>query len=336
VSPTARPRAGRLQTWAAGPRDRVPSAPRIRPPRRRRRGCRTARRSGSPARPRSSRCRTAARRARRSCRARDRSRRAAPRARGARSPAAGSLVLLGQAVDEGLEIVRGGAPRKRTPVHEEARRAPHAERLAFLYARLEPRDVALAVHTGVVLVEVEPEAPSEVAEQRARVLPRLGPLVVGEQLVVHLPELALLSGALGGHGRVARPPPRATGRTLSFVPSPPPRFVVLVVVESGGGVARSPLRLVHDAPTLRGLRRIVRHSHLIVKQLAPRVPQEFLELRRSLEQPARPVQRLNALGQRAQHGEQALGAVRSVHFFRVIAHVPTFPDVSTARPPPHP
>src|SRR5207247_1887199 len=44
---------------------------------------------------------------------------------------------------------------------------------------------------------------SEVTEQRARVLPCLGPLVVVEQLVVHLPELALLSGALGGHRRIA-------------------------------------------------------------------------------------------------------------------------------------
>src|SRR5437773_9555816 len=136
--------------------------------------------------------------------------------------------------------------------------------------------------------------------------------------------------------RRSRPPPRATGRTFSFVPSPPPRFVALVVVESGGGVARPPLRLVHDAPTLRDFRRIVGHPHLIMKQLAPRVPQEFLKLRRSFEQPARPVQRLNALGQCAQHGEQALGAVRSVHLFRVIAHVPAFPDVSAARPPPRP
>src|SRR5437899_12656734 len=64
------------------------------------------------------------------------------------------------------------------------------------------------------------------------------------------------------------------------------------------------------------------------------VPQERLQLRRALAQPARAVQRLNALGQRAQHGEQALGAVRSVHLFRVIAHVPSFPDVSTAPPTP--
>src|SRR6266436_6366239 len=120
--------------------------------------------------------------------------------------------------------------------------------------------------------------------------------------------------------RRSRPPPPAAGRTLSFVPSPAPRFVVLVVVESGRGVALPPLRLVHDAPTLRDLRRIVRHPHLIVKQLAARVPQELLELRRAFEQPARP-------GQRPQHGEQALGAVRSVHFFRVIAHVPAFADV---------
>src|SRR5438093_1758220 len=203
MSPAAPRCAGPLQAWAADRRARVPSGLRIRPRRKRRRGCRTARRNDSPARPRSSRCRTAARRARRSCRARDTSRPAAPRARGARSPAAESLVLLGQAVDEGLEIVRGAASRVRTPVHEEARRSPHAERRAFLSARVEPRGVALVVHTGVVLVEIEPDGPGEVAEQRARVLPRLCPLVVVEQLVVHLPELALLAGALGGHRRIA-------------------------------------------------------------------------------------------------------------------------------------
>src|SRR6266480_7125487 len=75
----------------------------------------------------------------------------------------------------------------------------------------------------------------------------------------------------------SRPPPRATDRTVSFVPSPPPRLVVLVFVETGGRVARPALRLVHDPPTLRDLRRIVRHAHLIMKQLAPRVSEEILE-----------------------------------------------------------
>src|SRR5207245_9382246 len=136
--------------------------------------------------------------------------------------------------------------------------------------------------------------------------------------------------------RRSRLRPRATDRTLSFVSTPPPRFVVLLVLESSGGIARPPFRLVHDAPTLRDLRRIVRHAHLIVKQLAACIPQELLQLRRSLEQPARAVQRLNPLGQRAQHGEQALGAVRSVHLFRLIARVPAFPDASTAQPTPPP
>src|SRR2546425_6623730 len=194
ASPAAPRRAGPQQSGAAGWPARVPSAPRTRPLRRRRRGCRTARRNGSPARTRSSRCRTAARRARRSCRARDRSRRAAPPARGARAAARGSLVFLGQAVDESLEIVRGAASRVRTPAHEEARRSPHADLLPFLHARVQSRGVALAVHARVVLVEVQPNGLGEVAEQRARVLPRLGPLVVVEQLVVHLPELALLAG----------------------------------------------------------------------------------------------------------------------------------------------
>src|SRR5207253_8323191 len=82
----------------------------------------------------------------------------------------------------------------------------------------------------------------------------------------------------------------------------------------------------------RDLRRIVRHAYLIMKQLAPRVPQKLLELGRSLEQAARAVERLNTLSQRAQHGEQALRTVRSVHFFRVFAHGPAFPDMSTAPP----
>src|SRR5207302_663544 len=64
--------------------------------------------------------------------------------------------------------------------------------------------------------------------------------------------------------RRSRPPPRATGRTVSFVPGPPPRFVVLVFVETSSRVARPALRLVHDAPTLRALRRIVRPAHLPV------------------------------------------------------------------------
>src|SRR5690349_9571 len=101
--------------------------------------------------------------------------------------------------------------------------------------------------------------------------------------------------------RRSPPPPRATGRTLSFVSSPPPEFVVFVVVESGRRVSCLPLRLVHDAPTFSDLRRIVRHAHFIMKQLAPRISQELLQLRHSVEQAPGAIQRLNALRQGAQH-----------------------------------
>src|SRR5207253_1721527 len=128
--------------------------------------------------------------------ARDTSRPAAPRGRGARSPDGGSLVLLGQTVDECLEVVRCGAPLVGASVHVEAGRALHAARFTLLHAGLDAPGVALPVHAGVVLVEVEAEAAGELAEQAARVFPGLGPLVIGEQLVVHLPKLALLSRAL--------------------------------------------------------------------------------------------------------------------------------------------
>src|ERR1051326_6139584 len=179
---------------------------------------RTAPRSGWSGRTHSCRSRTGAGPARRSCTARDTSRRAAPRARGARSPAGASRVLLGQTVDECLEVIRCGAPLVGAPVHEKAGRALHAARFTFLHTGLDAAGIALAVHAGVVLVEIETDAPGEIAEQAARVLPGLGPLVIGEQLVVHLPELALLPGALSrergiagvgvrGEGKIAIAPP---------------------------------------------------------------------------------------------------------------------------------
>src|SRR5437764_14973940 len=85
-------------------------------------------------------------------------------------------VLLGQTVDECLEVVRGGASLVRAPVHVEARRAFHAAGFTLLYARLNAPRVALAVHAGVVLVEVDADGPREIADQAAWVLPRLGPL----------------------------------------------------------------------------------------------------------------------------------------------------------------
>src|SRR5213082_1102945 len=205
-------RAGPTPTRVAGPRARGPAGSRTPPRRTARREGPAAPRSGWSGRIHSCRSRTGAPPARRSCTARDTSRRAAPRARGARSPAGGSLVLLGQTVDECLEVVRCGAPLVGAPVHVEAGRALHAARFTFLHARLDAAGIALAVHAGVVLVEIEADAPGEIAEQATRVLSRLGPLVIGEQLVVHRPELALLPGALGRQRGIAGVRVRGEGK----------------------------------------------------------------------------------------------------------------------------
>src|SRR6266480_5404416 len=151
-------RAGPTPTRVAGPRARGPAGSRTPPRRTPRRGGPAAPRSGWSGRIRSCRSRTGAPPARRSCTATDTSRPGAPRARGARSPDGESLVLLGQTVDECLEVVRGGASLVRAPVHVEARRALHAAGFTLLYARLNAPGVALAVHAGVVLVEVDPMA----------------------------------------------------------------------------------------------------------------------------------------------------------------------------------
>src|SRR5437660_3634238 len=213
-------RAGPTPTRVAGPRARGPAGSRTPPPRTTRRGGPAAPRSGWSGRIRSCRSRTGAPPARRSCTATDTSRPGAPRARGAPSPDGESLVLLGQTVDECLEVVRGGASLVRAPVHVEARRAFHAAGFTLLYARLNAPGVALAVHAGVVLVEVDADGPREIAERAARVLPRLGPLVIGEQLVVHLPELALLPRALGRQRGVAGVRVRGEGKIAIAPPHP--------------------------------------------------------------------------------------------------------------------
>src|SRR5207247_1017610 len=51
---------------------------------------------------------------------------------------------------------------------------------------------------------IQAGGPGEVAEQGPRILTRLRPLMVGEELVVHLPELSLLAPALRGKRGVAR------------------------------------------------------------------------------------------------------------------------------------
>src|SRR5439155_10232625 len=156
------------------------------PPRRRTPpGRRTARRSDSSGRTRRHPCRIAARRSHRSCGARGRLRSATPPAREPRSPAAAaSLPALSQAVDQGLERVGRGVTVEPLAVHVERRRAADAERFALLQARLDAAGIALAVHAGVVLIEVDAGGFREVAKQRSRILAGLGPLVIAEQLVV--------------------------------------------------------------------------------------------------------------------------------------------------------
>src|SRR3989454_4245277 len=62
----------------------------------------------------------------------------------------------------------------------------------------------ISIGARVVLLEVQAAGFREISEQRAGVLPRLRPLVMLKQLVVHLPELALLTPALRGERGVAR------------------------------------------------------------------------------------------------------------------------------------
>src|SRR5437667_12269164 len=74
-------------------------------------------------------------------------------------------------------------------------------------------------------------------------------------------------------------PRRVARKTGSFLLTPPPRFVVLLVVEPGRRVEGALLRLFDEAAALRDLRRIVRESYFIVKQLAARVSEQLLQLR---------------------------------------------------------
>src|SRR5439155_27236605 len=128
-----------------------------------------------------------------------------------------------------------------------------------------------------------------------------------------------LAGGSAGTGprrrrRPARPGPDRTG---AFLRVPPPGFVVVGVVE--GRFVEAPLRLVDDAPALGDLGTVVGAAHLVVKQLAARVAEEFLELRRRVEQPAPPraVQLLYPFGQRAQQRHQAQRPLRTIDF---VAH----------------
>src|SRR5256886_16263762 len=71
-------------------------------------------------------------------------------------------------------------------------------------ACMDDRRYAGRIQASDVFVEIQAGGPGEVAEQGPRILTRLRPLMVGEELVVHLPELALLAPALRGKRGVAR------------------------------------------------------------------------------------------------------------------------------------
>src|SRR4029077_8284453 len=169
--------------------------------------------------------RTATHRSRRSCAARDRARRIVPRAPAPRSPGAGALVLAvcDQAVHHGLQPIRRRLSLERRALDVDLGRGVYSERDAFLQALVNAAGVSLAVHTGIVALDVEPDRLGELAKQPGRILPLLCPLVIEEQLIVHLPKLPLLPRALGGErrgfgvlvprqGKVAKTPLHLAGR----------------------------------------------------------------------------------------------------------------------------
>src|SRR6185503_8909817 len=124
--------------------------------------------------------------------------------------------------------------------------------------------------------------------------------------------------------------PPASCRTDSFRRDPPPRFVVVRLVERR--IVEPLLRLVYDAPAFGHFGRVVGAADFVMKQLTARVPQQFLKLRRRVQQPptALPVQLLNPLGQGSEQRHQALRALRTVDFF---AHRDLPGVIGNPRPP---
>src|ERR671938_589269 len=94
-------------------------------------------------------------------------------------------------VDERLELLVGLRAGEHDAVHEERRRAGHADLLARLLVRLDELRLLAAVEALVELGLVELQV-LRVALQRGR----LERLLVREQRVVHLPVLPLLAGAV--------------------------------------------------------------------------------------------------------------------------------------------
>src|SRR3989454_9954075 len=110
--------------------------------------------------------------------------------------------------------------------------------------------------------------------------------------------------------RLPAPPPSRRIDSCQRIPSP--RLVVVRIVQRQVATTH---RLFNDAAALRDVRSVVGAPHFVVKQLAARIAQQLLQLRRRVEQPARPVQLLYALGQSPEQRDEALRSLGAVNFF---------------------
>src|SRR3989442_11575695 len=110
--------------------------------------------------------------------------------------------------------------------------------------------------------------------------------------------------------RLPAPPPSRRIDSCQRIPSP--RLVVVRIVQRQVATTH---RLFNDAAALGDVRSVVGAPHFVVKQLAARIAQQLLQLRRRVEQPARPVQLLYALGQSPEQRDEALRSLGAVNFF---------------------
>src|SRR6185436_2238634 len=108
----------------------------------------------------------------------------------------GDVALLGQLlVDDLLEDLVRVSPADLAAVDEGGGRAVHVHGRALLHVGGDLRLVLVAVQRRLELGHVEAQLLGVLLQAGAVEL-----LLVGEQLVVHLPELALLAGGPGGAG----------------------------------------------------------------------------------------------------------------------------------------
>src|SRR3989442_5339913 len=91
--------------------------------------------------------------------------------------------------------------------------------------------------------------------------------------------------------RLPAPPP--SRRIDSCLRIPSPRLVVVRIVQRQVATTH---RLFNDAAALRNVRRVIGAAHVVVEQLAARISQQLLALRRRVEQPAPAIQLLYSLG----------------------------------------